>query len=48
MSGDLGEEVNVTLAGPDVSPVPIPAAFWLFGSAIVGLFGIVRHKQDET
>ncbi len=28
----------------DVNPVPIPAAVWLFGSALVGLVGIGRRK----
>jgi hypothetical protein len=26
------------------SPVPIPAAFWLFGSGLLGLFAIARGK----
>jgi hypothetical protein len=28
------------------SPVPIPAAAWLFGSALVGLLGIARRKNN--
>ena len=28
----------------DVSPVPVPAAAWLFGSALIGLAGIKRKK----
>ena len=32
-------------AGGSVSAVPIPAAAWLFGSAILGLFGIARRKR---
>ena len=27
-----------------VTPVPVPAAFWLFGSAILGLVGVKRRK----
>ena len=27
-----------------VSTVPVPAAFWLFGSALVGFFGFTRRK----
>ncbi|WP_446809515.1 lectin-like domain-containing protein [Methylomonas sp. 2BW1-5-20] len=27
------------------APVPVPAAFWLFGSAILGLVGFNRRKQ---
>ncbi len=31
--------------GASVSPVPVPAAFWLFGSGLVGLIGFARRKQ---
>lgn len=34
---------NVQLTA--VSAVPVPAAFWLMGSAIIGLAGIQRKKQ---
>ena len=30
----------------DVSAVPILAAVWLFGSGIVGLIGIAKHKKS--
>jgi hypothetical protein len=26
------------------SPVPIPTAFWLFGSGLLGLFAMARGK----
>ena len=26
------------------SAVPVPAAIWLFGSGLIGLFGVVRRK----
>ncbi|RLA40637.1 MAG: hypothetical protein DRR42_25640 [Gammaproteobacteria bacterium] len=29
----------------DYSPVPIPAAVWLFGSSLVGLFGIAKRRK---
>ncbi len=32
-------------SGGSVSAVPIPAAAWLFGSAMLGLFGIARRKK---
>jgi hypothetical protein len=32
-------------ASPATSPVPIPAAAWLFGSALLGLTGISRRKR---
>lgn len=28
------------------SPVPVPAALWLFGSGLIGLAGIARHKKN--
>lgn len=30
----------------DFSPVPVPAAVWLFGSGLIGLFGLARRKQS--
>ncbi len=29
----------------DISPVPVPAAAWLFGSALLGFFGFSRRKN---
>jgi hypothetical protein len=29
----------------DVVPVPVPAAVWLFGSGLLGLFGVSRRKR---
>ena len=34
---------NLLLAG-DINPVPVPAAAWLFGSALLGFFGFSRRK----
>ncbi len=28
-----------------VDPVPVPTAIWLFGSGLIGLLGITRHKR---
>ena len=28
------------------SPVPIPAAVWLFGSSLLGLIGVARRRAD--
>lgn len=30
----------------DVAAVPVPAAAWLFGSALIGLVGLKRNKQQ--
>lgn len=30
----------------DVSAVPVPAAVWLFGSGLIGLIGVARHKKN--
>ena len=36
---------EITLASNfTISPVPVPAAAWLFGSAMIGLVGIKRKK----
>ncbi|MCG7915096.1 MAG: hypothetical protein JAY71_14625 [Candidatus Thiodiazotropha weberae] len=29
----------------EVAPIPIPAAMWLFGSALLGLVGFSRHRE---
>jgi hypothetical protein len=29
----------------DVSAVPVPAAVWLFGSGLLGLIGVAKHKR---
>jgi hypothetical protein len=29
----------------ELAPVPVPAAFWLFGSGLLGLIGIIRRKK---
>ncbi len=39
--GDFGKIDNI-LVSADASPVPVPAAVWLFGSAMLGLFGVRR------
>ncbi|MGI9320139.1 MAG: VPLPA-CTERM sorting domain-containing protein [Thiogranum sp.] len=28
------------------TPVPLPAAVWLFGSGLLGLFGIARRRRS--
>ncbi len=41
--GDISN--GATTLTVDVNPIPIPAAAWLFGSAIIGLVGVARRKK---
>lgn len=34
----------LTIAGNPTSPVPLPAAVWLLGSGLMGLFGVSRRR----
>lgn len=45
--GQLGGAATLTmnLSNPVVSPVPVPAAVWLFGSALIGLAGVTRKRK---
>lgn len=36
---------NMTVAAAELPKIPVPAAVWLFGSALLGLFGIGRRKE---
>ena len=36
---DLGVQIS------GVAAVPVPASVWLFGSALLGLFGVRKSKQ---
>jgi len=38
---------NIEIRFNAVAPVPLPAAFWLFGSGLVGLFGYVRRRSNK-
>jgi len=33
--------------GNSISAVPVPTAVWLFGSGLVGLIGVARHKKAK-
>jgi hypothetical protein len=32
--------------GADIAAVPIPGAFWLLGSGLLGLIGVCRHRRN--
>ena len=46
-SNDEGHPLNAIswLLFKEVNPVPIPAAIWLFGAALVGLIGFTRSRK---
>lgn len=41
----FGAPVDVYTTGANVSVVPVPAAIWLFGSALLAGAGLLRRKQ---
>jgi hypothetical protein len=41
---DIGTTNTDTLYVAGINEVPIPAAVWLFGSALLGLTGLRRRK----
>ena len=42
---DFSDDTGINVASaPNVSAVPVPAAAWLFGSALLGFFGFSRRK----
>jgi len=51
LSIDVSNDANPHLRGSwlirntAVSTVPVPAAIWLFGSGLIGLAGIARHRS---
>jgi hypothetical protein len=40
----FGDRLSLGLDGVSISAIPIPAAVWLFGSGLIGLIGLTRHK----
>ena len=50
IGGDIGNDVRGMAFAYDISPapstVPVPAAAWLFGSALLGFFGFSRRKAN--
>jgi hypothetical protein len=45
---DLDGKNKASLISDDLSAVPIPAAAWLFGSALVGLVVVARRRDLRT
>ena len=41
----VNDEPLCKLDGGDVPPVPVPAAFWLFGTALIGFVGYGRRRK---
>lgn len=44
VTGDAGKSASYG-GSLQVSPVPVPAAIWMFGSALMGLMGVSRRKK---
>ena len=44
-AGDNSEFITVSVEN-GISTVPVPAAAWLFGSALLGFFGFARRKAS--
>jgi hypothetical protein len=40
-----GQFHTIHLEGIIVQTVPVPAAVWLFGSGLIGLMGVARHRK---
>ena len=43
--GKVGQAYAWAVRPGDVAAVPVPGAFWLFGTAMVGLTGLKRRKK---
>ena len=39
--------LTTSVGGQCASPVPVPAAVWLFGSGLLGLVGVARRRKGE-
>lgn len=45
INDNLGNLVSGTWTDFQMTPVPVPAAVWLFGSGLLGLVGLARRKK---
>ena len=41
----VGDETSHHIAGPDISPIPIPGAIWLFGTALMGFISMSSRRK---
>ena len=41
----VDDETSHHIAGPDISPIPIPGAIWLFGTALVGFISMNSRRK---
>ena len=44
-SNELEFHLSPERRGDDIPPIPVPAAFWLFGTALVGFIGMSRRTS---
>jgi hypothetical protein len=44
-NNDLVFHMSPERGGPDIPSVPVPAAFWLFGTALIGFIGMSRRTN---
>ena len=47
-SDPIPYKITSTVSSVDLSEVPVPAAVWLFGTALVGLMGFRRKQQKGS
>ena len=40
--------IDNVMINADIAAIPVPAAVWLFGSGLVGLFGVARRKRQAA
>jgi len=45
-TGYLNNNWTLTMTATPVSPVPVPAAVWLFGSGLLGMVAVARRRKS--
>lgn len=46
-TSDLSPSFQLSASITSITPVPLPAAFWFFGSGLIGLFGFMRRSHSQ-